>query len=126
MHTQEFYQQAIDALANDSIHSTFIDLPFNGESAATAASDDDWKATWAQLETLVEKEEKEVGILAHSYGGIPACMSVRGLERSARAKQGLRGGIVNVVFLAAFVLPQRKYTFELLNFQPPPFAIRLV
>lgn len=58
------------------------------------------------LEKLVEGDGKEVTLALHSYGGVPGCQTVSGLERSKRKLEGKPGGIVHVLFIAALLVEQ--------------------
>lgn len=53
-------------------------------------------------ETLAD-EGKDVIIVAHSYGGVPATQSVKGLSKEERQKQGKRGGIVRLGYITCLV-----------------------
>ncbi|KAI1121409.1 hypothetical protein F5Y10DRAFT_288492 [Nemania abortiva] len=50
-------------------------------------------------------EGKEVVAIAHSYGGIVTSNAVEGLGIEQRAAQALSGGIVMILYLAAFAIP---------------------
>lgn len=52
-------------------------------------------------------KNKQVLLLGHSYGGIPASAATEGLTRPERAAAGLPGGFCHVVYMSAFVLPAR-------------------
>ncbi|KAF1945015.1 alpha/beta-hydrolase [Clathrospora elynae] len=51
---------------------------------------------------LIE-EGKEVVVLAHSYGGIPASESLKGVTKKEREQLGKKGGVVRIAYLAAIV-----------------------
>jgi len=53
-------------------------------------------------------KKKQVVLLAHSYGGIPAAAATEGLTRSERAAAGLPGGFCHVIYMSAFALPARE------------------
>ncbi|KAJ7158073.1 hypothetical protein C8R46DRAFT_1039464 [Mycena filopes] len=55
------------------------------------------------VEELVDSEEKEVVLVCHSFGGHPGSQSVKGFEKSVRAKAGKKGGVTKIVFLTAVV-----------------------
>ena len=42
----------------------------------------------------------------HSYAGIPGAAAATGLARSQRVKEGKLGGIIGLVFIAAFLVPE--------------------
>lgn len=49
------------------------------------------------------EEEKDVVLLMHSYGGCPGGAAAKGLSKSERRAAGQKGGIIGLVFLAAFL-----------------------
>ncbi|KAI0184663.1 Alpha/beta hydrolase fold-1 [Xylaria flabelliformis] len=55
--------------------------------------------------TGLVNEGKEVVLVAHSYGGIVASNSVDGLGIKQRATSGVKGGIIMILYLAAFAIP---------------------
>ncbi|KAL4723072.1 hypothetical protein ACLX1H_010313 [Fusarium chlamydosporum] len=50
-------------------------------------------------------EGKRIVLVCHSYGGIPGSFAVEGYQIHEREKQGLPGGIMHVVYVAAFAFP---------------------
>ncbi|KAI0401720.1 Alpha/beta hydrolase fold-1 [Xylaria palmicola] len=65
---------------------------------------DDAAGMRSALASLAD-EGKEVVVVAHSYGGFVASHAVDGLGAKQRASTGLRGGILMILYLAAFVIP---------------------
>ncbi|KAH9896243.1 Alpha/beta hydrolase fold-1 [Xylariomycetidae sp. FL2044] len=53
--------------------------------------------------TALADDGKDVVIIGHSYGGQPATESVRGLTKEARSKEGKKGGIIRLAYMAALV-----------------------
>ena len=57
------------------------------------------------LQTLVEEQSKDVIVLMHSYGGHVGSQAVdESLGKKTRSAKGLRGGVVHLVYMSAFVL----------------------
>ena len=126
LHTPEHFQPIISALAEVSIPSLAFSLPSVGAGAPTHAPYDDLKQLQTMLEGLVD-QGKEVLLISHSYGGVPACQAIRGLQRSERARNGQPGGIIRIVFMGAFVLKEGESTWTFTNgHQPPEWARREV
>lgn len=46
---------------------------------------------------------RDVIIISHSYGGVPATESVRGLSKAARRKDGKPGGVVRLAYMTSLV-----------------------
>lgn len=46
---------------------------------------------------------RDVIIISHSYGGVPATESVRGLSKAARRKEGKPGGVVRLAYMTALI-----------------------
>jgi hypothetical protein len=56
-----------------------------------------------QVLTPLLEEGRDVALLMHSYGGVYAPAALEGLSKKEREDQGLKGGIVGLIFVAAFV-----------------------
>ena len=69
------------------------------------------------------EEGKDIIILCHSYGGIPAGGAARGLSKSARMKQGDKGGVVGLIYISAFVVPEGMSLVNYLGGKHPPYVI---
>lgn len=76
------------------------------------ASDEHRGVTWAEdkakvLDAAVPvfKTGREIVLIAHSYGGVPACAATEGESIKERAKRGKLGGFRAIIFLAAFAIP---------------------
>ncbi|KAF0639322.1 hypothetical protein NXS19_006691 [Fusarium pseudograminearum] len=100
------YEHLVQSLARDGIQSEIVDLPSVGrkEGKAPATLSDDVDEIASVVEKILD-EDKEVILLAHSYGGIPATQSLETLSQKARQSQGKKSGVTKIVYLAAVALP---------------------
>lgn len=78
---------------------------------------------------------KDVVLVAHSYAGFPATSAISGLDkRSRRAKNGSQtagGGVLGIIFLAAFVPVQGDSIYGLIGetwlpWQTPQVRVSLI
>ncbi|KAF7328220.1 Alpha/beta-hydrolase [Mycena venus] len=88
-----------------------------GHAAPAGMYDDAAKA--AALAARLADEGAEVVLVAHSYGGVVASEAAKGLARSVRTREGKKGGIVRIVFVAA-VVPREGETSKDVLGNPPP------
>jgi pimeloyl-ACP methyl ester carboxylesterase len=63
------------------------------------------------VEGLVEASHNVV-VLMHSYGGQVGTNALDNLSSQARIKQGLRGGVANIIYICAFILPEGWSTLD--------------
>jgi pimeloyl-ACP methyl ester carboxylesterase len=71
-----------------------------------------WKADTAKILETAEQffvQGREVVLIAHSYGGIPATAATQGQGVQERKIAGLKGGFHSIIFLAAFAIPVRGW-----------------
>lgn len=113
-HVDAHFKPMIETLAKASFPAVTADLPTQSQPR-TATYKDDVYAVRALLEKLVEEEGKEVILAPHSYGGVPACQTVSGLERSKRQREGKPGGVIQVFFIAALLIEQGRSLVEALD-----------
>lgn len=71
---------------------------------------DDEAQAKALLQPLLD-QGKDVIVLGHSYGGFVITGLIAGLDKRGREAQGLKGGILGVVYLAAFIPIEGETTF---------------
>lgn len=57
-------------------------------------------------------EGKDVVLLMHSFGGVYGGASVSGLSKTEREKEGQKGGVVALVYMAAACVPSGMTTLE--------------
>ncbi|MCJ1404792.1 hypothetical protein MMC11_008018 [Xylographa trunciseda] len=58
------------------------------------------------LTKLVVQEQKEVVLVVHSYTGMSGAEAPKGLGKKEREAQGLQGGVLRLVFILAFAMPE--------------------
>ncbi|KAK8022081.1 prolyl aminopeptidase protein [Apiospora rasikravindrae] len=76
----------------------------NGHRPPDSSFDDDVQAVRRLVQKLVKDDGKEVIMLMHSYGGVVGTTALQGLTRKDREAQGLPGGVVHLLYAAAFLL----------------------
>ncbi|KAJ5885146.1 hypothetical protein N7495_009656 [Penicillium taxi] len=71
--------------------------------------------------TQLADEGRDLIVVAHSYGGVVTSSSVEGLDKATREKEGKTGGVVKVVYMAAFALDKGNSLLDMLGGKPLPF-----
>lgn len=89
-----------------------VTLPSVGVSLT--GLDADVSATQAVIDPLLE-EGKDVVILCHSMGGLVAANSVESRDIASRSADGLGGGIIQLIYLAAFITPAGYSLYNLMG-----------
>lgn len=79
---------------------------------------DDAALIAGEIEALADAG-REVILMAHSYGGIPATESTKGLSVRERQKQGKKGGLVRLAYNTVLLTTPGKAAADVL---PPPPA----
>lgn len=122
-HTAAHFEPICALLNQADYPTTTVELPTTSR-AQTASYRDDVYAIRSVLEKLVEEEGKEVTLALHSYGGVPGCQTVNGLERSKREAEKKPGGVIHVLFVAALLVEQgRKMAEALEGGRAPSWAV---
>lgn len=115
----EFYQDVIQAMAEADIQLHALHLPSVGlapnvgrEGVPPNMYDD---AVFIAKEiTKLADDGKEVILVAHSYGGIPATECIQGLAKQERQRQGKVGGLVRIAYISALVPELGKTAMDIL------------
>jgi pimeloyl-ACP methyl ester carboxylesterase len=96
-HTMDPFAKALEAAG---FSATVVPTRSVGNRDVTVQDDE------AQAKTLllpILDEGKDVIVLGHSYGGFVISGLIAGLDKKSREAQGLKGGIIGVIYLSAFV-----------------------
>ena len=65
---------------------------------------------------------KDVIVVCHSYGGVLASEAIhQSLSRKVRAAEGKEGGVVHIVYLCAFIIPEGESLASALGGSLPPY-----
>ena len=86
-------------------------------SMEDATIDDNWKEDVKLVSRTVEQladQGREVLIVMHSRGGLVGSDAAKDLSSADRAKEGKQGGVVGMVYLAAFACPEGPWTKDAL------------
>ena len=100
----EPYEKVISLLSK-SFQTVICPLISTGTtSPGNPSMEDDIAAIRKSVETILA-EEKDVIMVMHSAGGFLGSNAIKGLSTKKRAEQGLKGGIIGIVFLTAAIYP---------------------
>ncbi|KAK8169208.1 Alpha/beta hydrolase fold-1 [Phyllosticta citrichinensis] len=91
-----------------------VDHPSVGAEPPTGTLESDAASLRRLLLQLIEEEEKEVVMLLHSYGGVVGSCASEGLGLKQRRAEGKRGGILVLIYQAAFAIPKGKSLMDML------------
>jgi alpha-beta hydrolase superfamily lysophospholipase len=104
----EFYDPVFDIVRSKGYDIKGLHKPSVGLSAGQPRPGplptmyDDAAHIAKEVEKLVD-EGKDVILVPHSYGGVPASQSTKGLSKAERQQAGKPGGIVNIAYLTCLV-----------------------
>lgn len=107
-HIPKHYEDTITSLNSKGFEHVYCPgLPSAVQSLPlppTANLEHDTAEVRSTIESLVE-EGKQVIVLMHSYGGVVGNNALNGLLWPQRQSRGLPGGVVHLVYMAAFPIP---------------------
>ncbi|XXG96608.1 RNA helicase [Hypoxylon texense] len=103
----EFYDNVINAVAAKgyeikALHYPSIGLKTGPREGEPPTMYDDATFIATEVASLAD-EGKDVMLVAHSYGGMPATESTKGMTRNERQKQGKPGGIVRFAYMTVLL-----------------------
>lgn len=119
-----FYRPFLQALTVAGYDIHFAGYPsFNPEDSTITTCQADTDAITVALKSLVEDEGKDVIVFMYSYGGMPGAAAATGLAKSQRAQEGKAGGVIGLLFLAAFLVPEGLSCWGLREGTLPPWIL---
>ncbi|KAJ4244205.1 hypothetical protein NW762_014587 [Fusarium torreyae] len=101
----KLYRGFTESLARHGIDSRVVDTPSVGRQGVLPPQtmSDDADEIIRVVSRLIG-QGKEVVLMAHSYGGIPATQSLGKLSQKVREAQGKEGGIRKIIYVASILL----------------------
>lgn len=117
-HTPEIYTKVFEHLNAEGYPTVGQALPSVNPSERLHGFEPDVLAIRTTLKKLIEDEEKEVVLVTHSYSGMPGSEAPVGLGRKEREAKGLKGGVIRMVFIMAFVPSEGFNPVKMMNGWP--------
>ncbi|CAG7921131.1 unnamed protein product [Penicillium olsonii] len=118
-HLPEGFDGVREVLSARGYQTDAVSLPSVGAEVPKNLSDDTAAARHI-IEQRVE-EGKQVVVVAHSYGGLVGSGAVRDLGYVSRQAAGKQGGVIMLIYMAAFVATKGSAVLDLLGGAPPPW-----
>ncbi|KAE8409771.1 Alpha/beta hydrolase family-domain-containing protein [Aspergillus pseudonomiae] len=104
-HCPKHYKYLIDGLAKFNYEAVGVTLPSVNSSPPHASWDQDAQAVREVIMKSLDSGN-DVILVAHSFGGVAMSEAVKGLGKKAREEQGLKGGVVRLIYMCAMALPE--------------------
>ncbi|OJJ70087.1 hypothetical protein ASPBRDRAFT_181694 [Aspergillus brasiliensis CBS 101740] len=122
--TPSLYQPFLDSLNKAGYSVSYADYPsLEPADPVKADCQADTEAIAKTLHNLVEEEARDVLLVMHSYAGMPGAAAARGLAKSQRSKENKKGGVLGLIFIAAFVVPEGLSCAGLQGGNLPPWIL---
>lgn len=122
--TKAFYEPFLQALTIAGYDVRYGGYPsLDPKDPSTTDCHADTEAITAVLRPLVEDEGKDVLLFMHSYAGMPGAAAATGLAKSQRTQEGKVGGVIGLLFLGAFVVPEGLSCAGLQGGNLPPWIL---
>ncbi|CAG8885682.1 unnamed protein product [Penicillium egyptiacum] len=113
-HDADSFDVVRDLMHKRGLATEAISTPSVGASTPDKGLHADIEHTHAILKEMVEAG-RHIVLVNHSYGGMVGAGAVEGLGHAQRCKAGLPGGVIMVVWMAAFVTPKGKTLRDMLG-----------
>ncbi|TEA21314.1 Methylesterase 10 [Colletotrichum sidae] len=99
-----------------------VQLPSFGADPPLADFRPDVAAAREAIERAADRGD-DVVLFMHSYGGLVGCEACRDLDRTTRRAAGRAGGVIRLVFCAAFMAPEGTSLSDLFRGQAMPWFV---
>jgi hypothetical protein len=113
-HTPDTFDIVRDVLAKRGHDSEAVPNVSVGATDPSFGLHADIAHTQSVLRTLAE-QGRQIVVVNHSYGGLVGAGAVEGLGFKQRAQAGLSGGVIQVVWMAAFVASKGMSIVDMLG-----------
>lgn len=102
-HSPEAYDEVASKLQQAGYTTDYVTLPSVGPEQPHDSLQPDADHIREHVLKAIDAGQK-VMVVAHSYGGIPTCEAVHGLDFKTRQAEGKPGGVTHLFFIASFII----------------------
>ncbi|KAJ5772748.1 hypothetical protein N7457_007644 [Penicillium paradoxum] len=113
-HTADTFDVLRDLMHKRGFATKAIATPSVGASPPNKGLHADIEYTKAILQEMVDAG-RQIVVVNHSYGGLVGAGAVEGLGYAQRSRAGLPGGVLMVVWMAAFATPKGQSVLDMLG-----------
>jgi len=106
-HSGDAYDTLLPFLHSQGYETTALTLPSVGAEPPLTSLYPEIEYIRGKIVPLLEKGQ-DVVVVMHSYGGFAGSAALHGLSKAEREKEGQTGGVVSLVYLAAWLLDEGK------------------
>ena len=100
-----YYGAVATGLKYHGYDSVTVTLPSTGASPPLYDFTEDVTAVRQAVTKFVEND-RDVVVVAHSYSGLPTGELPKSLSKEDREANGLKGGVIRMVFIVAYLVPE--------------------
>lgn len=112
-----------DLLRSKGFETEIVTMPsVGGTELPLTGLPEDIAAVRAVIQPLVEAG-REIVLLTHSAGGVSGGGAVKGLDVKSRKEAGLAGGVIRIIYMAAFMVPKGSSLLQMLGGKPAPWMV---
>ncbi|KAI1086143.1 alpha/beta-hydrolase [Rostrohypoxylon terebratum] len=103
-HSPQCWSSLISELEKAEYRAVAPALPSTGSTPPTP----DWAGDIEIIRKTVTDliQEHDVVVVAHSFSGMTAGTALEGLGKETAASRGLKGGVVRLIYITAFLVPE--------------------
>ena len=106
-HTARCYDVITPLLEDAGYSTTALTLPSVGAEPPVTSTDEDAALILSTISDLADAGQ-DVVVVLHSYGAVPGSDAMKGLSKDERSHRGLKGGVIALVYMCAWMLPEGK------------------
>lgn len=103
-HSGDAYDTFLPFLHSHGYETTALTLPSVGAEPPLTSLEPEIEYIRGQIVPLLDHGQ-DVVVVMHSYGGFAGSSALQGLSKAEREQQEQSGGVISLVYLAAWMLP---------------------
>ena len=124
-HPPVAYASLTSTLAKAGFESSVAILPsFNSNDPLSADCRADATALRRQFLSILDEAGHDIVLLVHSYGVISTSGASCGLSKKSRERQEKKTGVLGMMYLSGFVVPEGQSLLEYLGVRHAPYVLR--
>ncbi|KAI1114334.1 Alpha/beta hydrolase fold-1 [Nemania sp. NC0429] len=105
-HSPKCWQRLITELEKAGCTTIAPSLPSCGSIPPTADWEGDIQVIRETISKLLDQGHQDIVVVMHSFSGMTGGTALHELDKDARLRAGLQGGVVRLIYICAFIVPE--------------------
>jgi pimeloyl-ACP methyl ester carboxylesterase len=106
-HSPKCWNRLVEELDKSGYSAVAPAMPSSGSSPPILDWSQDVEIIRNTVSDLINDTGNDIVVVMHSFSGMTGGTALEGLDKESRVSKGLKGGVIRLIYIVAFLVPER-------------------